>query len=177
MLLIQNGICAVNAHTNLDCAPGGVNDTLADRLGLRNIQVLSPSGVTDDGENWGLLRMGDVLQQPLERFLAYVKQQLGCRGLRYVDGGKPVCNVAVGGGSCADGIYDVAAAGCDTFITADIKYNQFWEAQALGVNLIDAGHFYTENPVVATLAKKLQEDFPELSVKISQTHTDCMKFY
>ena len=68
-------------------------------------------------------------------------------------------------------------AGCDTFVTADIKYNQFWDAYDMGMNLIDAGHFQTENPVVSVLADKIAAQFPEIEVKISQTHTDCMKFY
>lgn len=68
-------------------------------------------------------------------------------------------------------------AGCDTFVTADIKYNDFWDARALGMNLIDAGHFATENPVVAVLAEKIAAAFPEVQVKISETHRDCMKFY
>ena len=41
----------------------------------------------------------------------------------------------------------------------------------------DAGHFYTENPVSAYLAERLRAAFPEITVKISETHGDCMKFY
>ncbi len=171
MLLCRHGISAINAHTNLDVAPGGVNDVLAAKLGLNNIQVINP---TDHG---GLLRMGQVEEQALENFLAAVKDNLGCAGLRYVDGGKPVRKVAVGGGSCAGGMMEALDAGCDTFVTADIKYNQFWDAQDLGLNLIDAGHFCTENPVVAVLAEKIAAQFPEIEVKISETHRDCMKFY
>lgn len=176
-ILLRNDICAVNAHTNLDCAPGGVNDILASKLGLQNIQVLSPAGLTESGAPWGLLRCGNTETQTLAQFLCFVKNRLGCEGLRYVDGGKSVSKISVGGGSCADCLAEVADAGCDTFITADVKYNQFWQAKELGINLIDAGHFYTENPVVAALAEKLQTQFPEITVKISQSHRDCMKFY
>ena len=94
-----------------------------------------------------------------------------------MEGTRPVRRVAVGGGSCADGVRAVADAGYDTFVTADVKYNQFWDAHDLGLNLIDAGHFYTENPVVDLLAKKLAAAFPEVEVKISESHRDCMKFY
>ena len=170
MTLCRHGINAVNAHTNLDCAPGGVNDVLAQTLGLRNIEVI-PGGIPN------LLRMGDVDEQPLSQFLSTVKDHLGCDGLRYVDGGKPVHRVAVGGGACADGMLDAIAAGCDTFVTSDVKYNQFWDAHDLGLNLIDAGHFATENPIIAVLASKLQAQFPEIQVKISESHRDCMKFY
>ena len=169
--LINSEISVINAHTNLDQAPGGVNDVLAKKLGLGKVKTINPK----DGV--GLLRMGEVPEQPLDAFLKQVKTQLQCEGLRYVDGGKPVRKVAVGGGSCADGMLDALRAGCDTFVTADVKYNQFWDAHDLGLNLIDAGHFYTENPVVAVLAEKISAAFPEIEVKISETHADCMKFY
>ena len=175
--LVRSGISAINAHTNLDCAPGGVNDVLARTLGLQDIQVIEPSGVDEEGRPWGLLRQGIVEEQPLEDFLAHVKNTLGCEGLRFVPGGKKVSKVAVGGGSCASELRDVADAGCDTFVTADVKYNQFWDAKELGVSLIDAGHFHTENPVCAVLAEKLQAAFPEITVILSKNHTDCVKFY
>lgn len=168
LALCRHGISAINAHTNLDCATGGVNDVLASTLGLENTEVIGC-------EN--LLRCGEVPQQPLAAFLSHVKTTLDCRGLRYVDGGKPVHKVAVGGGACAGELMDAVVAGCDTFVTADVKYNQFWDANDLGINLIDAGHFQTENPVVSVLAEKLQTQFPEIQVKISKAHKDCMKFF
>ena len=106
-----------------------------------------------------------------------MKTLLGCEGLRYANGGKPVRKVCVGGGSCADGMHEAIAAGCDTFVTADVKYNQFWDARDMGLTLIDAGHFHTENPVVAVLAQKIAAAFPEVEVKISESHRDCMKFF
>ena len=169
--LCRHGISAINAHTNLDQAPGGVNDVLAAKLGLENVQIVNPR------DGIGLMRCGEVAEQPLTNFLMTVKEQLGCEGLRYVDGRKPVHKVAVGGGSCAGGMMEVLDAGCDTFVTADVKYNQFWDAHDLGLNLIDAGHFQTENPVVSVLAQKIAAAFPEIEVKISETHTDCMKYY
>ncbi|MBQ8359239.1 MAG: Nif3-like dinuclear metal center hexameric protein [Oscillospiraceae bacterium] len=177
MKLCVNGISAINAHTNLDCTPGGVNDALASRLGLQNIEAIAPAGTNEDGIPYGLLRCGTVAEQALNDFLSEVQCDLGCKGLRYVDGGKPVRKVAVGGGSCAGAMLDALYAGCDTFVTADVKYNQFWDARDLGLNLIDAGHFATENPVVAVLAEKIAAAFPEIEVKISETHADCMKFY
>ena len=169
--LMEHGIAAINAHTNLDLAPGGVNDVLAQTLGLQNIQIINPI------ENYGLLRCGTIAEQPLSTFLTTVKKNLHCEGLRYVDTGKPVRKVAVGGGSCADEMHEALEAGCDTFVTADVKYNQFRTAFELGLNLIDAGHFHTENPTMPILAEKLATRFPEVSVKFSKNHTDCMKFF
>ena len=177
LLLAKAGISAINAHTNLDCAPGGVNDVLAQTLGLQDVAVIAPSGMDDQGRPWGLLRQGTVTPQPLEQFLATVKKTLNCPGLRYADGGKPVARVAVGGGACGSEFMEAVKAGCDTFVTADVKYNQFWEAAELGLNLIDAGHFHTENPVCPVLTEKLQAAFPEISVVLSENHTDCTKFF
>lgn len=177
LFLAQHGISAINAHTNLDVAPGGVNDVLAKTLGLTNIEVVSPSGVDANGNPWGLLRKGDVQEQPLEQFLAFVKERLGCPGLRYVKGGKPVHKVAVGGGACGGELVEAFYAGCDTFVTSDVRYNQFWDAHDLGLTIIDAGHFYTENPVCTYLTEKISQQFPSLSVEISKNHADCMKFF
>lgn len=176
-LLCRENISAINAHTNLDCTPGGVNDRLASALGLKEIEVIDPMGVDVNGQEWGLLRKGTVEEQSLCDFLPTVKSALGCEGLRYVDGGNPVHKVAVGGGACATELMDAYRAGCDTFVTSDVKYNQFWDARDLGMSLIDAGHFYTENPVTTCLAEKIAAAFPDVEVKISETHRDCMKFY
>lgn len=176
LFLIENGIAHINAHTNLDFAPGGVNDCLALCLGLEDVQVINPSGRDEQGRIRGLLRSGTVQEQPLSEFLERVKERLGCPGLRYVDGGKPVRKVAVGGGSCSEFMAEAAKAGCDTFVTADVKYNGFWDAQDLGLNLIDAGHFYTENPVIPVFAQQLAARFPAVEVHISQTHRDCAQF-
>ena len=169
--LIENGIAAINAHTNLDMAPGGVNEVLAKTLGLINIEIVDPV------DNYGLLRKGEVSEQPVENFLAVVKEKLGCKGLRYVTSGKPVRVVAVGGGSCADFMTNALAAGCDTFVTADVKYNQFRTAYELGLNLIDAGHFHTENPVMPIVAEKLRAEFPGVDVIFSENHDDAMNFF
>lgn len=177
LLLAENKISAINAHTNLDMATGGVNDVLAATLGLENIQLVSPAGKYADGTPYGLLRCGYIDEQPISAFLAQVKSALRCDGLRYIDCGKTVCKVAVGGGACADCMYEAVAAGCDTFVTADIKYNQFRNAFELGINLIDAGHFHTETPTMPVLARIIQEKFPEVEVVFSKNHRDIMKFF
>ena len=176
MCLIQNDICAVNAHTNLDCAPGGVNDILADTLSLTHVEVIEPKGTDPEGKPYGLLRRGYVKPTSLDEFLNQVKAKLGAPMLRFVRGGKPVHKVAVGGGACASEMQQAINAGCDTFVTSDAKYNQFWDAKDMGLNLIDAGHFYTENPAISQLASTIAQAFPNVTVKISRSHRDCMEF-
>lgn len=176
LFLIENGIAAVNAHTNLDKAPGGVNDCLAAALGLKDVQVVDPEGTDGQGRPYGLLRRGTVPPQPPAAFAQFVKSALHCPGLRYVDGGREIRSVFVGGGACAGELMRAAALGCDAFVTADVKYNAFADAAELGVTLIDAGHFETENPVCLYLADKLRAQFPEIEVFVSKTHADPIKF-
>ena len=158
-------------------APGGINEVLAQRLALVNIRVADPSGTDSEGREWGLIRMGEVPEQPLESFLNRVKTLLGCEGLRYVNSGKAVRKVCVGGGSCGGFVHEAAKLGCDTFVTADVKYNQFRTAFELGINLIDAGHFHTENPTMPIVAEKLRKAFPGVEVIFSEKHQDVMRFY
>lgn len=176
MTLVRHDIAAFSAHTNLDIAPEGVGQCLAQALHLQDISAIDPQADAA-GKVWGLLRKGAVEPQPLEIFLSHVKQSLHTPVLRYAPAGSTVHRVAVGGGACAGEWKAALQAGCDTFVTADAKYNDFWDARDAGLTLIDAGHFYTENPVCAYLQQILQDAFPDVTVLLSQVHRDCMKFY
>ncbi len=176
LYLIENGIAAVNVHTNLDSAPGGVNDALAGALGLTNVQVLSRVGEDGQGRPYGLGRYGEIEACGLPDFLKRIMNRLPCAGLRFADAGKPVRLVAVGGGACGEFLKDAAKLGCDTFVTSDVKYNQFADAKELGVNLIDAGHFPTEEPVCAVLENFLRARFPELNIRRSKRGRDSVSF-
>ncbi len=166
--LLTRRIGAICMHTNLDAADGGVNDALARRLGLLDAQPYEPEHIC---------RIGHV-RKPIDltAFLGMVKSALGCEGLRYVQGTSPVFQVAVGGGSCGSMLEDAVQAGCDTFITADIKHGVFLRASELGINLIDAGHFHTENVVIPVLKNVLDQAFPGLNVLIS-AHTAAEHYY
>ena len=167
--LIRNNVSAICMHTNLDAAVGGVNDVFASKLGLRNVCVM------EGGE--GVVRTGEMANEmPLHQFLQTVKIALLPNGIRYVDGGKPVSKVAVGGGACGEFFACAAAQGCDTFVTSDIKYNQFLDAKALGLNLIDAGHFPTEDPVCEAVIQYLSERFPQLTIQKSISHKEIIQY-
>ena len=171
--LAENHIAAICAHTNLDMAAGGVNDALAEKLGLKNIDQLHQEGWDEDGDAYGIGRVGEVSGfADVRAFSAFVREALNANGLRFEDAGKPVCKVAVGGGACGDMLTDVAALGCDTFVTSDVKYNVFLDARAMGINLIDAGHFSTEDVVCPVLVKWLEVGFPGLMVLRSARHIE-----
>ena len=174
LALAENRIAAICAHTNLDAAHGGVNGCLARTLELTDLGQLRQAGVDSQGRPYGIGRVGTVHQPGLSaaQYAAFVKEKLGAASVRFVDGGRPVCRVAVGGGACGSMMEDAIAQGCDTFVTADLRYNNFLDAKALGLSLMDAGHFPTENVVCAPLARRLAKAFPEVEVRVSQVHRE-----
>ena len=176
--LVEHNIAAICAHTNLDVVSGGVNDALAQRLGLTNIEQLKQDGVDASGRPYGIGRVGNTAGVPMyaPAFAAFVKETLGANGVRFVDARRPVRRVAVGGGACSDMMKDAIALGCDTFVTADVKYNGFLDAKALGLNLIDAGHYPTEQVVIPVLAKWLADGLPKVEVYTTQRHKEVFSY-
>lgn len=175
--ILEAGMSAICLHTNLDSAKNGVNDTLMSILEAETEGILDPYGNYEDGAPYGLGRYGTVSERPLSEFLYFCKQALGCNGLRYISGGKPVHKIAVCGGSGSSMLNIVDKKGCDTYITADVKHNGFLDAKELGINLIDAGHYSTENVVMPVLEKLLKDAFPTIETKISAVHTQPEQFY
>ena len=179
LALLEGGVAAICAHTNLDAAVGGVNDVLAARLGLTDTEVLEPSGTDRQGRPIGIGRAGKAAPgapTAVADYAAFVKEALGANGVRYVDAGRPVSRVAVGGGACGDMGHLALALGCDTFVTSDVKYNQFLDARDMGLNLIDAGHYPTENVVCPVLADALRAAFPEVEITLSAGHKEVFSY-
>ena len=170
LTLAEKGIAAICMHTNLDAARGGVNDALLAALGG------TYTGELDEASHIG--RVGELPEaMALEAFLCRVKTALRGNGLRYHDSGRLVHKIAVCGGSGGGDIALAHAAGCDTYVTADIKYDQFLEAKHLGMNLIDADHFCTENVVVPFLKGWLETAFPQITVAVSKVHGQTARFF
>lgn len=174
LTLTEHKIAAICAHTNLDAAAGGVNSCLAGALGLTEVGQLHQDGVDSAGEPYGIGRVGIAHRAGLSagEYAAYVKERLNAASVRYADGGRPVRRVAVGGGACGSMLSDAIAAGCDTFVTSDLRYNEYLDAKALGVTIMDAGHYATENVVCAPLAARLAAWFPEIQVTCSARHKE-----
>ena len=172
LTMAEQGIAAICAHTNLDAAQGGVNDRLSQMLCLTDTVLLEECGVDREGRPYGIGRVGTAhnSQMTVGAYAAFVKEQLGAASVRFVDAGKPVSKVAVGGGSCGSMLMDAVKLGCDTFVTSDVKYNVFLDAKELGINLMDAGHYATENVVTPALAEFLRKEFPQLNVAVSERH-------
>ncbi len=173
--LARHGISAICCHTNLDAVEGGVNTALAQALGLTHITLLEQAGTAPDGTAYGIGRVGTLAQEMEVRdFLALVQRSLHPACLRYTPGGGTVRRVAVGGGACGDMLMQAYHAGCDAFVTSDLKYNHFLDAAELGMTLVDAGHFPTENVVVPVLVQWLRKAFPALEVCPSACHREVI---
>ena len=149
--LAEAGIAVYSSHTNLDCAPEGVNTVLAARLGLEQLQPLD--------SNNGLGRIG-CLPKPmtLKDFAQQVKEALGAAYVAYANGGRPVERVAVCGGAGSDLWALALAQGADTLVTGDVKYHSAQEAAFSGLNIVDAGHQPTELPVLNKVKEYLEQE-------------------
>ncbi len=166
--LAAKNIAVISMHTNLDIAEGGVNDVLIRALGAEPECALDADGCG---------RVGTLPEEKdMEGFLTECKAALRVKGLRYYSAGRPVHRLAVMGGSGGDCVNDAYAKGCDTYVTADIKYHQFLHAAELGINLIDADHFCTEDLVMYSLREKLTTRFPEAEFTVSAVHHQIIDF-
>ena len=151
-LLVRNGISAICAHTSLDIAKGGVNDALADALGFKNAVPLSESGETE------MVRVAETSPVSGKELAKLCADKLSA-SVSIADSGKTIRKVALCGGAGADFMHDAMKSGCDALITGEAKHHEFLEAKAIGISLITAGHFETENPVVSVLADKIRSNF------------------
>ena len=148
--LVNSGISVFSFHTRADKVTGGVNDKLSELLSLENVRPF--------GDDY-LGRIGTI-EGPcdLQDFAYRVKQLTGSDIIRYADGYNDVFRVAVVGGDGKDYVRAAIEAGADTYISGRISYNMMEEAAEMGINLIEAGHYFTEQPVTEFF-KELIFDF------------------
>ncbi|HOS97188.1 MAG TPA: Nif3-like dinuclear metal center hexameric protein [Deltaproteobacteria bacterium] len=148
-LLIEARTALVSMHTNLDKAPGGVADELALRLGLASVQAE------------GALRVG-VLARPVA--LRDWLEELPFAGCRLCDAARPVSRVGACPGSGMDFWQRAHSLGCDTVVTGDVRYHAGLDAWEAGMNVVDLGHFATEEIIVKPLAARLNKELKGVRV-------------
>jgi len=167
--VIENKISVCSMHTNLDSATEGVNQVLAETLGLSDIEEIDFDGICG--------RVGNVEECTLGEFLQSIKLALDIEHVRYVGSKRNKINkVAVLGGAGADFIPNAKIANCDVFVTADVKYHQAQVADKLGINVVDAGHFETENPVIYKIARYLRGCFEDVEIITSLRNKSYIKY-
>ena len=153
--LIENGISVISMHTNLDIAEKGVNSELLSILALDNPTYVN----CEDGFRFPIAELKDALSA--DKFAKYVKERLNTP-VKYV-GENTVKRVAVCSGSGADFLFDAKANGADALVTSECKHHLFNAAAEMGITLIDAGHFNTEDIIIEPLCKILKAEFPTVN--------------
>ena len=167
--LLSQGISVFSFHTRLDAAEGGVNDTLAAICGLCEVTRFG-------GDNL-LGRVGVLKEETtIDAFANKIGKKLSTNYLFYA-GNRPVRRIAVVGGSGKSMIGDALKTGADTFLSGRFSYEAMLDAEAMGLNLIEAGHFATEDPVTEVLQNTLLALDPTLYVeRISSYNISCGRF-
>ena len=139
--LISNNVSVFSFHTRADKVAGGVNDLLAKAIGLTDVIPF--------GEDC-LGRIGTLTEEcELEEFAENIKMALGADCVRFADAYNPVKRIALVGGDGKDYVKDAIAAGADTYLSGRLSYNVMEEASDMGINLVEAGHYFTEFPVTS----------------------------
>jgi putative NIF3 family GTP cyclohydrolase 1 type 2 len=118
-----------------------------------------------------------------QEFLQFVRQKMGADGIRHSSFlNKKVKKISVLGGSGSFAIKAAIAAGADVFLTADLKYHQFYEAENK-LLLADIGHFeserYIKNYIVDCLSQKLTtfaNNLHQSKIVLSEINTNPVKY-
>ena len=150
-------VSIVSAHTNLDVAPGGINDMLADLLELRHVEVLEGMAGSDGA---GLGRIGDLPSaEPLPAVVSRIKRLIGVDHLRVAGrDAAEIRRVAVVGGSGGSMVRCAAGRGADLLLTGDVGHHHALEAESVGIALVDGGHFHTERAAFRRFAGTLKAE-------------------
>jgi dinuclear metal center YbgI/SA1388 family protein len=155
---LQHNISIIGCHTNLDSAVDGVNDVLAEGLGLSELTPLLPAEAERQAEGSGLGRIG-TYSEPLssDAFLARLYALLGLQSLT-IAGSLPrqIATVALCGGSGSDLAPLAYSRGADVYVSAEIKHATAVWAKETGFAIIDGTHYATEKPATLALAKTLR---------------------
>ncbi len=154
--LVRAGISLIAMHTNFDTVHPGVNDALAETLGLREIQTLACG-----------MCVGNLTSDATLACFADQTQNALCDAVRiYGNGNQIIRRVAVMGGSGADYVRNALEAGAEAFVTGEIGYHRALDAVDCGLAVLEAGHAATEKPAISRLAGALQKAADAVQYKI-----------
>ena len=156
---MRHGIGHYAAHTNLDAAEGGVNDTLAGFLELQNAEPIPPENIG----RIGVLASPIKLSALVERCNALLNSRAAYTG----DPDRLVSRIAVLGGAGGGDIEYARDAGAEAYITGEAKHNQILEAREMDLPLILCGHYETERVVLKSLQDRLQILAPDVQYYIT----------
>ena len=158
-LLLRHGIGHFAAHTNLDAAKGGVNDTLADLLELRDVEPIPPENIGRVGILPEPLKLSDLVHKCNDLLVSH--------GAYTGDPDRLISRVAVLGGSGGGDLEYAQAVKAEAFLTGEAKHSQILEARERDLPLILCGHYETEQVVLKSLMDRLQILAPDVQYTIT----------
>lgn len=149
MKLISNKISVYSAHTNYDISEGGTSDYLTKLFDLNEVGVIPD---TDGFAMQGMLKAEMKLEEFIK--LACEVTNTPIKEVRFTGHrGKNICKVGLCAGSGSEFLSNAFNAGCDVFVTGDIKYHTAQDSLELGIPVVDMGHFHTEKSFANQAAK------------------------
>ena len=153
-LLLENNISVISLHTRLDSAPSGINAAIAEELGLNEVFSFDEQGFIK-AEGCG--RLG-FLKEPMksEDFARFVAEKMPYENIRFTRGSDVTKKAAVVSGAGKDFIDAALRLGADTFVTGEANYHTLLDAVDLKMNVIEAGHFGSEQVSADILKRALQ---------------------
>ena len=173
---VKHDIAIISMHTNLDNSYLGVSRVLADKLGLKSLQLLQPS--ESEPEHCGAGMVGEM-ENAMEEldFLALVAKSIGTPCLRHSAlTGRKIKKVALCGGSGSPFMQDALRQQADAYLTADIKYHDFFVPEG-NILLVDGGHFETEQFTKELICDIIQKKFPTFAAEIAETQTNSVHYF
>ena len=146
-----------------------MNDVLCKMLGLKPESALHE----EHGVGCGYVCECDGMN--VRELAQRAKDVLGCRVVRFSGGEREISRVGVCSGSGGSFLADAAEKGCQVLLTGDVKHDVFIDGENMGVSVIDAGHFYTENIFCEFIAGELKNKFSDLRVEIAVSNRDIVE--
>ncbi len=173
--LITSGIAVFSPHTAFDSARSGINQRLAEGLGLTDVGPLLPDA---DDPKLGTGRFGFPEDGATLTSIAYrLKDFLNLPGVHLVGNPQmPVRAVAIACGSAGELLSAARRAGCDCFVTGETRFHTCLEAESTTIGLILTGHFASERFAVERLAELLASQFPTAKVWASKQERDPLQW-
>lgn len=169
LFALENHLNIICAHTNLDSCEGGINDTLGKLLNFTVTEKFVPT------RNGGFLgRIGTSGFTGVNEFLSHAAAVLNTCP-RYIVANPDFNRIAWVSGSGASCMKEALACHADTLVTGDVKYSNFMDALQAGINLIDLGHFETEQIIVPVLGNLLRSHGLDVSEHIVCTPVQTWK--
>jgi dinuclear metal center YbgI/SA1388 family protein len=178
--LIRAGISVYSMHTAWDNTKNGINEQLADILGLLNVEPLCPSKNPRLASlGLGAGRVGDVAaHDSLVVLVEKLKNKLNVPSIQLV--GAPTSRTTRVGIVCGSGgsmISDARNARCTTFVTGEATFHQALEAQSYGISMLLLGHFASEKFGLEPLIHQINTQFPAIEIWPSQHEAEPIGTY